>query len=343
MPLPRAGATAQMPAGVYHLGSVPGDPGRDPATEADHVELRVAALDIDALPYPNDPAQPFTSGFTRDQAARACAARGRRLCSEVEWERACRGPSETVFPGGATWSPACGTGSLGACASQSGAFAMGTRSAEWTADDLDTRAVIRGGGATSPEAQHRCASRRTAIAATPGLEITFRCCGGPPPNTPYPRENSRRSFREDAMTAAQITEIIRAVPELERLRLREGLALFGPGAITEVLNHGSTTAELHPEYTFTVNPVRWSPTFGEEILVLTARSTVGSWVAALWVLGDGRYRHAGSFLLRNDPVAITLAYGPARRVVTWSTCWNCGGEHGAVTYTDDGRAVLTQH
>ena len=144
------------------------------------------------------------------------------------------------------------------------------------------------------------------------------------------------------MSAAEIARIIQSVPELERLNLRDGLALFGPGAITEVLNHGSTTAELHPEFTFTVSPVRWSPTFGEDLLVLCAKSRVGSWVAALWVLNDGSYRHAGSFLLRDDPVALTLAYGDARRVLTWSSCWNCGGEHGAVTYTDEGRVLITQ-
>lgn len=144
------------------------------------------------------------------------------------------------------------------------------------------------------------------------------------------------------MNAAQVAQVIQSVPELERLHLREGLALFGPGAIQEVLNHGSTSAELHPEFTFTVNPVRWSPTFGEELLVFCARSGVGSWVAAVWVTGEGRYRHAGSFLLRQDPVAIALAFNDARRAVTWSTCWNCGGEHGAVTYSDENRVVITQ-
>jgi hypothetical protein len=310
--------------------------------EADHVAMPSPAIDIDALPYPNDPSLPISTGMTRDQAARACAERGRRLCAEVEWERACRGPGEGTFPGGPTWSPQCGTGALGACATAEGVFAMGTRYAEWTLGDLDDRAVIRGAGATAPPAMHRCAARRTAIASAPGLEIAFRCCGGPPPGFQYPREVSRRPFREEPMNAAQVAQVIQSVPELERLHLREGLALFGPGAIQEVLNHGSTSAELHPEFTFTVNPVRWSPTFGEELLVFCARSGVGSWVAAVWVTGEGRYRHAGSFLLRQDPVAIALAFNDARRAVTWSTCWNCGGEHGAVTYSDENRVVITQ-
>lgn len=341
-PLPRAGATVRIASGAYHLGSVPGDEGRDPAVEADHIAVTSPAIDIDALPYPNDPSLPISSGMTRDQAARACAERGRRLCGEVEWERACRSARETVFPGGASWSPGCARGSLGACATSEGVFAMGTRYAEWTLGDIDDRAVIRGAGGDAAAPLHRCAARRTAVPSTPGLDIAFRCCGGPAPTDAYPREVSRRPYREEPMTAAQLAQIIQSVPELERLQLRDGLALFGPGAITEVLNHGSTTAELHPEFTFTVNPVRWSPTFGEDLLVFCAKSRVGSWVAAVWVLPDGRYRHASSFLLREDPVALTLAFGDARRVLTWSSCWNCGGEHGAVTYTDENRVLITQ-
>ena len=46
------------------------------------------------------------------------------------------------------------------------------------------------------------------------------------------------------MTAAQVSSLIASVPELERLRLRDGLAMFLPQAITEVMNHGATTVEL---------------------------------------------------------------------------------------------------
>lgn len=329
-------------AGRLRVGSLPGDLGRDPANEADLVPVALGAFDIDALPYPNDPNQPAQTGLSRVQAAQACASRGRRLCSELEWERACKGPDEAPFPGGVYWEPRCGQGQHGLCASREGVFGLGTRYAEWTLDDVEIGAVIRGAAGSAAATLHRCAARRTAVAAQTGLEVAFRCCGGDAPSARYPREVSRRPFREEPMNAAQISAIIAEVPELERLHLREGLQLFLPGAITEVLNHGSTNAESHPEYHFSVAPVRWSPTFGEEILVFVARSRVGSWVAAVWALPDGRYRHAGSFLLQNDPVALTLAYGEARREVVWSACWNCGGEHGAVTYTDENRVLIVQ-
>lgn len=343
-PAPRAGATVSIPAGTLRLGSLPGDPGRDPSVEADLAPVQLAAFDIDALPYPNDPAQPIATGMTRVQAARACAERGRHLCAEAEWERACKADDDTPYPGGAQWDAAvCGHGELGTCATHEGVFLMGTRAAEWTSDDLDTRAVIRGAGRDAAGPMHRCAARRTAVPEAPGLELGFRCCSGAqPPSAPYPRAVSQRSFRDEPMTAAQISQIIAQVPELERLGLRAGLALFTPPAINEVMNHGSTAVELHPEYSFTVNPVRWSPVFGEDMLVLIGRSTPGSWIAALWVLPNGRYRHASSFLLRNDPVSLALAYGPARREVSWAACWNCGGEYGSVTYTEENRAVIVQ-
>ncbi len=341
--LPAAGAVVPIAAGGYHLGSTPGDPGRDPAVEADLVPVEVAAYDIDALPFPNDPGQAIQTGLSRDQAERACAAHGRRLCSEVEWERACRGRDEGIYPGGESWDPQCGHGDLGACASSWGTFAMGTRFAEWTTGDIDDRAIIRGAGRDAAAGLHRCAARRTAVPGAAGLEVAFRCCGGPAPRWVYPREVSRRPFRDEPMTAAQVSAIVAAVPELERLHLRDGLVLFSPPAIAEVLNHGNTTAEQHPEMTFTVAPVRWSPTFGEDLLVLVARSHAGSWIAALWTLPDGRYRHAASFLLRDDPVALTLAYSTSRREVAWASCWNCGGEYGAVAYTDDNRVAIVQH
>lgn len=341
--LPRAGATVRFEGGTHHLGSIPGEAGRDPSVEADFIDVQVASFDIDALPYPNDPEQPTRLGMTRDEAQRACAERGRRLCSELEWEHACRGRAETTFPGGSVWDAnTCGRGELGACATAESVFAMGTRVAEWTRDDLEARAVIRGAGRDAPAAQHRCAARRTADPAAPGLELAFRCCGGDPPQFTYPREVSRRPFRDEPMTAAQLSELVRATPELERLNLRDGLSMFLPAAITDVLNHGATSVQSHPEYTFTVNAVRWSPVFGEEVLVVAAKSRPGSWIAAFYALPGGRYRHAASFLLRDDPLPIALAFGAARREVAWATCWGCGGESGVIAYDEENRVVIVQ-
>jgi hypothetical protein len=47
-----------------------------------------------AVSVPNVYPQAYISGA---QAARACAASGKRLCAPLEWRKACMGPSETTF------------------------------------------------------------------------------------------------------------------------------------------------------------------------------------------------------------------------------------------------------
>lgn len=341
-----ANEVLRVPAASYHLGSNPGDPERDPNTEADGVLVQSAAFDIDALPYPNDPSQQVRTGATREEAAGLCRARGRRLCSELEWERACRGPGETPFPGADAWdAERCTNGDPARCATGYGALSMGTRYAEWTADAIDDRAAIRGAGATAPAAQHRCASRRTATPTEGGLPIAFRCCGGEAPAFTYPREAARPPYREEPITTAELARIVESVPELSRVR--DGLSTFNAAAITEVMNHGATSVAAHPELAFTVSALRWSPTFGEEILVFTGLSTVGSFIAAVWVLppaqpgGQPRYKHAASFILAGDRVAMALGYGRGtREEFQWSACWNCGGEHGVVLYDRAAARVL---
>jgi formylglycine-generating enzyme required for sulfatase activity len=341
----RANETISIAAGALHVGSTPGERGRDPAVEADGVRAEMTAFDIDALPYPNDPAQPPRTGVARDEAARLCQARGRRLCRELEWERACKGPNETVFPNGDEWDAArCSGDNPGRCASGFGAMALGTRYAEWTADDIADRAVIRGASASAPAAQHRCSARRTATPSQSGLEVGFRCCSGAPSTVEYPREISRPPFREQPMTTAELSQIVATIPEL--VRVREGFSMLPAAAVNEVMNHGATTTLMHPEVSCTVQPVRWSPTFGEELLAFVGTSNAGSFVAALWVLPteDGRgvrYRHAASFILAGDRVAMTLAHArTTREEVQWSACWNCGGEHGVLSYDRETARVI---
>ena len=46
--------------------------------------------------------QAYVSGM---QAASACAAAGKRLCTDAEWLRACRGAANTTYPYGGTRQP----------------------------------------------------------------------------------------------------------------------------------------------------------------------------------------------------------------------------------------------
>lgn len=52
---------------------------------------------VRAVSLPGAVPQGYISG---DQAAAACAAAGKRLCTDAEWLRACRGPGSTTYPYG---------------------------------------------------------------------------------------------------------------------------------------------------------------------------------------------------------------------------------------------------
>ncbi len=81
--------------------------GRDPTVEPALVDVTLGAFAIDALPFPNDPAAPAKSGAPIEEAVRLCRDRGARLCTKLEWERACKGPGNDVFAMGARWSAQC--------------------------------------------------------------------------------------------------------------------------------------------------------------------------------------------------------------------------------------------
>ena len=48
-----------------------------------------------------------TSTCRAKRRRRLCAERGARLCTELEWERACKGRESEMFAGGAGWDPRC--------------------------------------------------------------------------------------------------------------------------------------------------------------------------------------------------------------------------------------------
>jgi formylglycine-generating enzyme required for sulfatase activity len=147
------------------------------------------------------------------QAGDACANAGKRLCTDVEWLRACQGPEGYTYPYGDTrmpgvcndhravhpmveyfgtsaswiWSEtnnACidqlpetvdETGSLPDCVTAEGAFDMMGNLHEWTAD---TAGTFRGGYYVDTTANgNGCLYVTTAHAVTYwDYSIGFRCC-----------------------------------------------------------------------------------------------------------------------------------------------------------------------
>ncbi|MCU0675440.1 MAG: hypothetical protein MUE69_21920 [Myxococcota bacterium] len=332
--------TIAIPAGVVWAGSRPGSAWREPRDEADLVPVELPSFSIDRLPYPNDPAQPPRTNVTRDEAAVLCEADGKRLCTELEWERVCEGAaSDRAFPNGPRFDPTCTTTT---CASPEGALGLGVIG-EWTAS-VGTRglaadlAVFRGGASAEP-GHHRCASRRGARATTRSEGLGFRCCSGEAPSAAYPDEARAPRVQSLALDREGARAMLRAVPELaayaEDFELFDGAAMLAtfPNADLAVLNGW----ELPP-----TGALRWSPRPGELVTVFAGRSGGHALIVVLHPMPDGTYVHGASFVREGEPATIALAFTPPSDELLWSASWGRAAESGAIVIGSDSRLTIVQ-
>jgi hypothetical protein len=368
-----------VPAGKLVAGSTPGDKGREPSLEPSLLEVELGGFTIDRFLYPSDPARPPLTGVTRSRATELCQQAGGRLCTELEWERACKGPEETPYAGGAAWDPECAKVPA-SCASGFGALGMGALR-EWTASDVtpaagianaDPRAAsgpgasneprpgssgdpgppegeapllraaaVRGAPANAGGVDHRCA-RRTAVDPTSsGTDLGFRCCRGAPNAATIPSPQWQQTFRRAEITPAQVAEMLSSVPQLKGLGGEIGY-FKEPDDVGVVLSRGDAGAPP-PNTTLTTAPLLWNPVPGEEVLVVAGRADKDSFIVAFYRLPGDRYRIASALLLKNERGPVSLGFnGYVRRRLAWATCWDCRGESGNVTYREDNRVVITQ-
>jgi hypothetical protein len=350
VPAPKAGETIDIPAGSFVSGSLPGDEGRDPTIEPMPLEVKLGAFKMDALPYPNDPSSPPKTGVTRAEAAKLCAERSGRLCTELEWERACRGPDGDMFASGAAWDRECDA-SLATCASGFGVRGLGAMR-EWTSsqilsavEGIAPTAAVRGagtshldGGAPYPGA-HRCARRSRANEGRAASDLTFRCCYGDANTPTVPAVERKPGYRKANMTAAQLGKILAGMPELGKLG--GDLRFFENGDINTILDRSKAS---QGGIQFSVVPMLWSPEPGAELLVAVGRSKQHGFIVALHVLPNDKYRLASYLLLLNDTPPLALAFNPHnRKELLWTACWGCAGEQGAFSVREDHHVVIVQY
>ena len=196
---PRSGM-AWVPSGTLVAGTLPDRTPRIPDEEMPGVPVEMGGFYIDLLPWPNEPNAIPTTSVTRDEASALCATKGKRLCNELEWERACKGPDSTTYEYGDVYrKDVCETGEAieqaahrpagehALCKTGFGVSEMHGGVFEWTSSSWsrggakDTvQGVLRGGNSVAGELVGRCAN---AIARAPGKKSTtmgFRCCAGAP-------------------------------------------------------------------------------------------------------------------------------------------------------------------
>lgn len=188
-----------IPKGTLTAGTPPGSTPRIADEELPGTPIEMGGFYIDQFPFPNEPGAIATTNVSRDEAAKQCEARGKRLCSELEWERACKGPENVAYEYGPQYrAGACATGiavekaasrtngEYPACKSGFGVMDLHGGVWEWTRSTWEGRkageqasGVLRGGNATSGELVGRCANSLARSINTKSATIGFRCCAGP--------------------------------------------------------------------------------------------------------------------------------------------------------------------
>jgi hypothetical protein len=183
-----------VPPGALVAGTPPDVYPRIADEEIPGEQVILKGFYIDVFPHPNeDGAIPLTS-VTQSEARALCEEQGKRLCTELEWERACKGPRNSRFEYGDRYrQERCGTGAQPTmrpsgfkvgCASEFGARDMHGGIWEWTASPWGRGAEgelysLRGGNAPSGELVGRCANAIGRPPSTKNGTIGFRCCAGP--------------------------------------------------------------------------------------------------------------------------------------------------------------------
>jgi hypothetical protein len=182
-----------VPEGALVAGTPEGRLPRLADQEMAGQQLVLHGFFIDQFAYPNEEGAIPRTGVTQAQAEALCAEQSKRLCTELEWERACKGPDNTSYEYGDRYRPdVCLTGRSPrmlpsgyrqGCRSEFGARDLHGGVWEWTSSRWgrggdNALVALRGGNAEAGDVVGRCANGipRTPNSASP--TVGFRCCMG---------------------------------------------------------------------------------------------------------------------------------------------------------------------
>ncbi|MFP2930940.1 formylglycine-generating enzyme family protein [Pyxidicoccus sp. 3LG] len=181
--------------GAFKMGTAPDD-SMSFIDERPLTSVQVSAFCVDEYEYPNrGGAQPKVE-VSWEEALSLCERAGKRLCTEEEWEKACKGPGNARFPYGNTYDadvcntetssgddrPLAASGRFARCRSSYGVVDLSGNVAEWTATRFDkSDFTLKGGAFDLPDYTSRCSARKNAAPSERSDSVGFRCCAGVSP------------------------------------------------------------------------------------------------------------------------------------------------------------------
>jgi eukaryotic-like serine/threonine-protein kinase len=161
--------------------------------ETPQTQATVRAFCMDRYEYPDEKDRYPLTNVTWTDANHSCLMKGKRLCSQEEWERACEGADGRAwvfgnrYQAGACAINASGISQAGShpqCKSAYGVFDLNGNAAEWTMSRVSpgdrgpdqSDYIIRGGSYRDTPIFTRCAFRDKYPPTAQYLHIGFRCC-----------------------------------------------------------------------------------------------------------------------------------------------------------------------
>jgi sulfatase modifying factor 1 len=260
-PVPRQGM-AFIPSGALVVGTPRDAYPRLADEEVPGEQVIVGGFYIDIFPYPNEEGAIPLTNVTQPDAKQLCADRGKRLCGELEWERACKGPDQHIYEYGDRYrADACGTGTAPqlrpsglrvGCRSDFGLRDLHGISFEWTSSPFrrgttGDLVAARGGNGTSGELVGRCANAIGRPPDAAAASIGFRCCAGATgaPEVELSIRHSRKLEARDRLDTPLVAELTKVLPDEARVAL---------------LRHGA----IEPDRQWT-----WWPAGNDELVIMS--------------------------------------------------------------------------
>jgi serine/threonine protein kinase len=192
---------ATIEAGEFILGS--NDSERNELVEQAARKRESKKFCMDKYEFPNQRNVIPAKSASWLEANDACEKNRKRLCTEIEWERACKGPWSIVlnqqFSYGNTWRDnACNvknfnsmmdekpgevapSGDYPDCSTNEGVYDLTGNLQEWTHSEGHLggephKNIIKGGSYLTPKFQSRCSYSREELPTLKQEDIGFRCC-----------------------------------------------------------------------------------------------------------------------------------------------------------------------